>query len=134
MIELKAPFTLIRVTLSVYPPGAWLKATTDSDTLSDTEEEEWTLQSTISEWSWRALSALKDNGEHSFGTCPTFNAHIASLSQPHPNSRCKSITLPLISLESVYSSALGYLQFSPKRRRARKCSHGCRHGSSLRGV
>lgn len=60
LIALHGPLTLLRVALATYPPGAWLKVTTD--TLSDADEEEWSLRSTILEWAWRALAGLKDNG------------------------------------------------------------------------
>ncbi|KAK7467122.1 hypothetical protein VKT23_004181 [Stygiomarasmius scandens] len=59
LISLNAGMTLIRLSTAVYPPGAWLKLSTEDKTDEDLEEA-WTLRCTISSWVWRTLLDLKD--------------------------------------------------------------------------
>ncbi|KAI5122938.1 hypothetical protein M0805_006820 [Coniferiporia weirii] len=59
LISLEVPVTLLRLSISIYPPGAWLLA--DEASLAPIDADCWLVRKGISDWSWRAISSLKDN-------------------------------------------------------------------------
>ncbi|EJD06025.1 uncharacterized protein FOMMEDRAFT_104451 [Fomitiporia mediterranea MF3/22] len=59
LISLETPVTLLRLSIALYPPGTWLSVKETGPGSIDAES--WTLRKGITEWSWRAISGLKDN-------------------------------------------------------------------------
>ncbi|KAI0798080.1 hypothetical protein C8Q75DRAFT_796346 [Abortiporus biennis] len=69
LISLEAAMTILKLSMTIYPPGSWLK---DPNTLSNsfatepTESEileSWTLRSGLSLWAWMVISELRDGEE-----------------------------------------------------------------------
>ena len=60
MTSLEAGMTLLRLSVAIYPPGSWVKATKSTE---EDAAESWILRSGISNWAWRAIEELKDDCE-----------------------------------------------------------------------
>lgn len=58
--SLQAHITLVKLSMAIYPPGSWLHDA--SETGTDLEES-WELRSSLSNWAWRTVSELKEQGE-----------------------------------------------------------------------
>lgn len=59
LISLELSVTLLRLSMSIYPPGSWLTASESESAPLSTEN--WLTRVGITDWSWRTISALKDN-------------------------------------------------------------------------
>lgn len=51
---------MIKIATLIYPPGAWKTKIIDSD--EDASSSIWSVRRTVSDWSYRAISALKSSG------------------------------------------------------------------------
>ncbi|TDL27510.1 hypothetical protein BD410DRAFT_782602 [Rickenella mellea] len=60
LISLEAAVTMLRLTTSIYPVGSWVRP--DDTPPPAQSSETWSLRRSITEWSWRAISGLKDSG------------------------------------------------------------------------
>ncbi|GJE87202.1 hypothetical protein PsYK624_032850 [Phanerochaete sordida] len=64
LVSLEAALTILKLSIALYPPGAWLRAAPpangESTTPDEVSEEEWTLRSGLSQWAWRAISELRE--------------------------------------------------------------------------
>ena len=68
LTSLRAVMTMLKLSMSVYPPGAWLtRAELPVDENSPdpkaTRLESWNLRSGLSSWTWRVISELRDADE-----------------------------------------------------------------------
>ncbi|KAI0950311.1 hypothetical protein AcV7_008820 [Taiwanofungus camphoratus] len=68
LISLEASMTILKLSMAVYPPAAWLTkqpSPVDGD-LQYSEEtilESWNLRSSLSSWAWRAITELREDEE-----------------------------------------------------------------------
>ncbi|KAI5900352.1 uncharacterized protein SCHCODRAFT_02607671 [Schizophyllum commune H4-8] len=58
--SLQAHMTLVKLAIAIYPPGSWLDDASES---GKALEESWELRSSLSNWAWRTVSELKEQGE-----------------------------------------------------------------------
>lgn len=56
--SLEVPSTLLKLSISLYPPGCWRSAGKVSK-----DVELWNIRKTIADWSLRALANFKDTRE-----------------------------------------------------------------------
>ena len=68
LTSLRAVMTILKLSMSVYPPGAWLthpelSVNEDSSNSKATRLESWNLRSGLSSWTWRVISELRDADE-----------------------------------------------------------------------
>ncbi|KAF7793031.1 hypothetical protein EIP86_004136 [Pleurotus ostreatoroseus] len=67
LVSLEAPFTILKLAVAIYPPGAWIRTqqpTLNGDRIStDQAEEVWTTRVTLSQWAWRTISELSEDGD-----------------------------------------------------------------------
>ncbi|CCL99147.1 uncharacterized protein FIBRA_01162 [Fibroporia radiculosa] len=67
LISLEAAITILKLSMTVYPPGSWLVAQHPDDVVTPESDkhaiESWTLRSGLSPWAWRAISELRDDEE-----------------------------------------------------------------------
>ncbi|KAF8266452.1 hypothetical protein EI94DRAFT_1830630 [Lactarius quietus] len=61
-----APVTILRLTVVIYPTGAWARSPQPLIPPGEFEES-WQLRSGLSSWAWRATGELKDNASAVFG-------------------------------------------------------------------
>jgi len=118
LISLNAGMTLIRLSTAVYPPGAWLKLSTEDKTNEDLEET-WTLRSIISSWVWRTLLDLKDikdESESNRAICPmsAYALCVRSSTDIYSHYRCPSVAHAVFG--SLYDPCCQYrdIRFSSK--------------------
>lgn len=64
--------TLVRLSSAIYPAGAWMTTTTslfpESSELDNSPErvaESWTIRTGLSNWAWRLITELRDDGQAS---------------------------------------------------------------------
>lgn len=62
--SLEVATTIMKLSAAIYPTGAWLNAT--STGTPEAHSEIWTLRSGLSNWAWRTISELKDEGMRHF--------------------------------------------------------------------
>ncbi|KAH9951320.1 hypothetical protein B0H21DRAFT_718473 [Amylocystis lapponica] len=83
LISLEAAMTILKLAMSVYPPGSWLRSQQSSinGTSSGSDEvilETWNLRSGLSSWAWRAITELRgdegDNPEAQAQSQPLFGS------------------------------------------------------------
>ncbi|TFK42625.1 hypothetical protein BDQ12DRAFT_703078 [Crucibulum laeve] len=87
--SLEAALTILKLSTSIYPPGAWINLSSAQRTqTSEDIEEEWSLRSSISNWAWRTVSELRDVKDESL---QLFNPDVLPL-----------ITTPLLSFCAPY--------------------------------
>ncbi|KIK59870.1 hypothetical protein GYMLUDRAFT_44346 [Collybiopsis luxurians FD-317 M1] len=60
LISLGAGSALLKLSVAVYPPGAWVSVSSD---VTEELKEEWQIRSMVSGWVWRALVELKESKE-----------------------------------------------------------------------
>ncbi|KAF5391423.1 hypothetical protein D9757_001930 [Collybiopsis confluens] len=58
LLSLEAGSVLLKLSVAVYPPGAWLSFSSE---LTEEVKDEWQIRSIISGWVWRALVELKES-------------------------------------------------------------------------
>ncbi|KAJ3525511.1 hypothetical protein NM688_g8391 [Phlebia brevispora] len=68
LVSLEAPFTILKLAVAIYPPGAWLHSQQPSingqdSTAEDAAEEIWTLRVGLSQWAWRTISELGEDAD-----------------------------------------------------------------------
>lgn len=67
LVSLEAPYTILKLAVAIYPPGAWIHAeqpTVNGDHIStDQAEEVWAIRVTLSQWAWRTISELSEDGD-----------------------------------------------------------------------
>ncbi|KAH7889737.1 hypothetical protein F5I97DRAFT_1802615 [Phlebopus sp. FC_14] len=74
LTSLEVCMTLVRLSSAIYPAGAWMRSTknlfpVDSADLANSSEcvvESWNVRITLSDWTWRVVSELTDNGHPLF--------------------------------------------------------------------
>lgn len=70
LISLEVAMTLVRLLSAIYPAGAWMRSPTSLfpaessrlDRISDVAES-WTLRVMLSNWTWRLITELRDDGQ-----------------------------------------------------------------------
>lgn len=66
MVSLEAAITILKLSISIYPPGSWLRPQKSFEgTAEPLTEESWTLRTGLSDWAWRAIADLRDEDEES---------------------------------------------------------------------
>ena len=65
--SLQAHMTLVKLAIAIYPLGSWLDDASES---GKALEESWELRSSLSNWAWRTVSELKEQGEDSASCYP----------------------------------------------------------------
>ncbi|KAI0695924.1 hypothetical protein BC835DRAFT_1533592 [Cytidiella melzeri] len=68
LVSLEAAMTILKLSISIYPPGSWLRPQKQSisgneSVLQSDDEESWTLRTGLSAWAWRAISELRSDDE-----------------------------------------------------------------------
>lgn len=68
LVSLEAALTILKLSLSIYPPGSWLRPAKplvngQDDGSPSHLEEVWTLRTGLSQWAWRAISELRNDDE-----------------------------------------------------------------------
>ncbi|KAI0341721.1 hypothetical protein BDW22DRAFT_1358564 [Trametopsis cervina] len=69
LVSLEAAGTILKLSISIYPPGAWLRPQkpvsngTAESTSEPTKEEVWNLRVGLLSWGWRAISELRSEEE-----------------------------------------------------------------------
>ena len=67
LTSLRAVMTILKLSMSIYPPGAWLTQpelpVDDSPDPKAARLESWNLRSGLSSWTWRVISELRDADE-----------------------------------------------------------------------
>ncbi|KAL1746374.1 hypothetical protein HDZ31DRAFT_62274 [Schizophyllum fasciatum] len=58
--SLQTHMTLVKLAIAIYPPGSWLDDASES---GDALAESWDLRSSLSNWAWRTVSELKEQGD-----------------------------------------------------------------------
>ncbi len=56
LLSLEAVLTILKLSVSIYPPGSWQVYPSQMGDLNET----WTLRSGISNWAWRTITELRD--------------------------------------------------------------------------
>ncbi|KZT11398.1 uncharacterized protein LAESUDRAFT_734264 [Laetiporus sulphureus 93-53] len=108
LISLEAAMTILKLSMAIYPPGSWLSSHVFLGPDLQTEEdilESWNLRSGLSNWAWRAISELRDDGEE--------NAQSRSLFGPDA---LPFLARPLQAFVPPYPSAPPLFAASPARR------------------
>lgn len=62
--------TLVRLSSAIYPVGAWMRGPTslfpvessELDGIPENVVESWTLRIGLSNWTWRLITELRDDG------------------------------------------------------------------------
>jgi hypothetical protein len=71
---------MLKLSTAIYPPGAWTNPSVYGDTLGlDSSEEAWEIRSGLSNWTWRAISELKDVKDESEFCLPLSYPHLLFL-------------------------------------------------------
>ncbi|KAI0093611.1 hypothetical protein BDY19DRAFT_917898 [Irpex rosettiformis] len=66
LVSLEAAMTILKLSISIYPPGSWLHPQKQAEGAPEPHtEESWTLRTSLSDWAWRAISELRDEDEDS---------------------------------------------------------------------
>ncbi|EKM55405.1 uncharacterized protein PHACADRAFT_256013 [Phanerochaete carnosa HHB-10118-sp] len=64
LVSLEAALTVLKLSVALYPAGAWLRAkpTTDEEGTEGEKvlEEAWSIRNGLSQWTWRAISELRE--------------------------------------------------------------------------
>ncbi|KAF5381116.1 hypothetical protein D9615_003916 [Tricholomella constricta] len=106
LISLEAPITILKLSMAIYPTGFWSNVSTDISDLDVASENAWAIRCGLSNWSWRAISELKDVKDE---TLPIFTPDflpllvsplLAFLPKPPQESRA------LFEPESAFASSL----------------------------
>ena len=68
LISLEAALTILKLSIALYPPCAWLRKESASEneeatTVDNEAEESWTIRNGLSQWAWRAIAELREEGE-----------------------------------------------------------------------
>ena len=82
LVSLEAAFTILKLAVAIYPPGAWLRyppTMSNGHTSTGTEfRESWDIRSGLSQWAWRTISELGEEADGK-GTFKTILLHPAFL-------------------------------------------------------
>ncbi|KAF4608425.1 hypothetical protein EYR40_000770 [Pleurotus pulmonarius] len=89
LISLEAAFTIMRLSVAVYPPGLWKREPHPSDS-----EDVWRLRSGISEWAWRTISELRENNDDNL---TVFNPDVLPFFIPSLQAFIPAETKPAVS-------------------------------------
>lgn len=63
LTSLDAAKTLLQLAGAIYPPGSWITVSKLADTSQEDFMESWSLRSGLSNWAWRTIEELKDDGQ-----------------------------------------------------------------------
>ena len=84
LVSLEAAMTILKLSISIYPPGSWLRTHKQTESVSDQQtEESWSLRTGLLDWAWRAIAQLRDEDEES--SLGTFSHLLSIQFNPNPN-------------------------------------------------
>lgn len=65
LASLEAAFTILKLSVAIYPPGGWLHhpppPTNGESSASDTDTFDWATRVGLCQWAWRAISELGED-------------------------------------------------------------------------
>ncbi|KAE9384511.1 hypothetical protein BT96DRAFT_1026872 [Gymnopus androsaceus JB14] len=102
LISLEAGSTLLKLSIAVYPPNAWL-----SQNITEEIKEEWQIRSMLSAWVWRALVELREVKDESLrplssSDLPLLTVALVAFTPPHMS----TASSPLSADQEMFSELL----------------------------
>lgn len=62
LTSLELAMTLLRLSGAIYPAGSWLRASPSNAIPEEEALESWNLRTGLSNWAWRVIEELSDDG------------------------------------------------------------------------
>ncbi|KAJ7709953.1 hypothetical protein B0H17DRAFT_1324761 [Mycena rosella] len=110
--SLDSGLTIMKLSIAIYPPAAWLTAAPSSpdENTPEAQEESWTLRSGVSSWAWRTIVELKEVKDE---TLQIFNPDVLPLLTPALAAFCPpySSASTLFKADSPMFNMLLYADF-----------------------